>query len=122
MLTKISISKLTQRLSLPASGTEQDWDIELADKTRLGAFLAAYEDPSTSADDKFALMALLLASVDQHLGDNATLPGEWDRVVKLLAEQPDLHREQIEYWARTEENDPEGWFCLTPHIRDVSLT
>lgn len=117
MLTRASILKLTARLALPASGLEQDWDVELADKDRLREFLATYESSEMSADDRAALMALMLASIDRYLEAHATLPDEWSAVRGLLLREPHLHRERVEYWERRDEDDPEGWFLLTPYLR-----
>lgn len=59
---------LERVLQLPARGDEQDWEIELANETRLEEFIARY--PEFEADDEFAfaMVALIIASFDERLG------------------------------------------------------
>lgn len=104
---------------LPACGYEQDWEVELADASRVGEFLEAYKTAFLTADDKVALMALLIASVDRYMGGHHRAPEEWQRISNLLTEERILHNETIKYWACEEMNDPEGWFPITPFIRTV---
>ena len=120
MLKSSSIDKLTTLLTLKSTGLEQDWDVELADENRIGEFLLAYQGPSLSPDDKFALMALMLASVDRYIELNSKMPEEWDRVADILLRERDLHEKTVAYWRRDDDDDPEAWFHLTPHIRAVN--
>jgi len=119
MLQRASTRKLEDLLALPASGHEQDWDVELADASRLGDFLDAYETAPLSPDDKVALMALILASTDRYLGETHHAPEQWARISVLLAEHRALHWETTDYWAREGVDDPESWFSLTPLVRAV---
>lgn len=121
MLNQESVEKLTALLKLPATGAEQDWDVELADAARLSDFLAAYEDLPLEPSDRSALMALLLASTDRFIGEEGQLPREWERISALLRGEKDLHRETISYWSREDENDPDGWFALTPYMRELAV-
>jgi hypothetical protein len=118
--TKTSMDLLTDRLSLPATGHEQDWDVELADPDRLKEFLETYYDPSLTADDRSALAALLLASVDRYLMNRDELPAEWGHICELLRRDKRLHRELIQYW-NDEESEPENAFRLTPHLRQAMV-
>jgi hypothetical protein len=122
MLKRTSIEKLTTLLALPATGQEQDWEAELADKNRVSEFLMTYEKVPLSTDDKFALMALMLASVDRHVEVNLRVPGEWRRIADILIEERELHQETISYWRCDDDDDPQAWFHLTPHIRALSTT
>ena len=117
MLTKQSIDKLTALLALPATGQEQDWEIELADKDRISDFLMAHKRAALSSDDKVALMALLLASVDRHIEATSRPPKEWTEIAEILIQERGLHQETVAYWRRDDDDDPEMWFYLTPHVR-----
>lgn len=117
MLKRSSIDKLTALFALPATGQEQDWEVELADENRIGEFLMAYEEMVLSPDDKFALMALILASADHHIEAEAKVPEEWKRIANILTEERELHEETLSYWRCINEDDPQAWFNLTPHVR-----
>ncbi|MFP2895879.1 hypothetical protein [Corallococcus sp. 4LFB] len=117
VLKQASIVKLTAALALPASGQEQDWEIELADPARIGEFLTAYRSLSLSPDDKVALMALMLASVDRRLDSGLGMPSEWSQIANLLGAEQDLHRESLEYWMCEGDDEPDAWFHLTPLVR-----
>jgi hypothetical protein len=93
--------------------------VELADPSRVGEFLEVYETAPLTADDRVALMALILASVDRYLGVEEQAPEEWARIAVLLTDHRALHRETTSYWACDGTDDPEGWFSLTPLVRAV---
>lgn len=118
-LAKASIERLNEQLSLPATGGEQDWEVELADPTRIGEFLAFYARADLASDDKAALMSLMLASVDRYLETESGPPEQWKDIVALLLDDEPVHREAIDYWLRSGEDDPDAWFHITPLIRDV---
>ena len=122
MLKRSSIDKLTTLLALPATGQEQDWEVELADENRIGEFLMAYEGLFLSPDDKLALMALILASVDNYIEAKSRIPEEWERIANILIEERELHQETISYWRCVDEDDPQAWFHLTPHVRALGAS
>lgn len=52
-------------LSLPTTGAEQDWEIEMSNPNRISDFIAFFsETPELSYDQKHALVALILASFE----------------------------------------------------------
>lgn len=118
-LQRSSLEKLENLLRLPASGYEQDWDVELADAGRVGEFLRTYDEVQLTADDKVALMALILASVDRFLGAEERAPEEWLRIRALLEKDHPLHSATTKYWACEETEDPESWFSITPLVRGL---
>ncbi|MFP2905391.1 hypothetical protein ACLESD_10105 [Pyxidicoccus sp. 3LFB2] len=119
MLKKSSTEKLTTALALPTTGQEQDWDAELADPSRIREFLHAYQVLSLTPDDRVALMALIMASVELHLSAGSDVSHDWERIAAILRQERDLHRETISYWACEGEDDPEACFFLTPMVRRV---
>jgi hypothetical protein len=98
MLTKISTKRIETLFNLPASGYELDWDIELANADRIHEFLEVYESVQLPPDDRFALMAILLASVDRYLEGDATPPVEWQQIASILVKESGLHDRTIQYW------------------------
>ncbi len=121
-LTKSSIALLTKALKLPATGSEQDWDIELADASRIREFLVAYQTMSLSPDDRFALMALVVGSVDRALDAGRETPPEWPAIAELLARERELHASTLVYWACEGESDPDSQFHITPLIRALAAS
>jgi hypothetical protein len=114
----------------------QDWPLEVADPALLREFCDAYEDESIlfDRDERFALMKLILYSLDESeelqdwLEDKGTrgvaaaephpvtLP---DRVIALLRRDFLLHLHTINYWRLPEETNPEYLFVITPLLRQV---
>jgi len=117
ILSNDSIEKLTTLLGLSATGQEQDWEVELADPTRIAEFLKVYRNSSLTQDDRKALMALILASADSHIQTGLGVPVEWEQISALLIEERHIHEETIRYWAREGEDEPDAWFDVTPLIR-----
>ena len=62
--TKEAMATLNSALHLPATGREQDWDIELADPDRTGEFTTYLENNTFDEDEKRALMPLILGSLE----------------------------------------------------------
>lgn len=119
MLMKDSIERLTAMLRLPATGAEQDWDIELADANRVDEFIEAYEHADLRPPDRVALMALVLSSTNALIEAEDQAPATWATIARLLAQDKELHAEALSYWARTDTDDPEEWFPLTSYLRDA---
>lgn len=128
--TRKAIEALTQRLRLSAEFC-QDWEVEVADARRVGEFCDAYEGTTLSIEEKFALMALIIASYDDYLRDtpptrrNQSLE---DRIRRLLTENFPLHAHTVEYWCCLDEetwanpadpDDPDNGFLVTPLMRRV---
>ena len=111
---------LNEVFQLPATGQEQDWDIELADHTRLQEFITYAQKELLKDDVKQALMALVLASYDDLLrysGDGDLFYG--GQIQQLVAENKPLYSELLTYWARLDENDARNGFYVTPFVRTL---
>src|SRR5438876_493 len=94
--TAAAIERLTEMLHLPPGG--QDWEIETADAARVGEFLDAYEAGGLDDDERFALMAMIVASYDDRLSESRPrdyLP--WQRIRRHLWERFDLHGFTVQY-------------------------
>ena len=70
ILSNEAIEYLNRILELKVSGNEQDWDLEMADPERLDDFITFFENsPSLDMEVKRALIALLVASLNEKLND-----------------------------------------------------
>ena len=106
----------------------QDWPLEASDPARVFEFvelLAAAE----SDEDRFALMQLVLYSVD--LADPAIRQSAWPMISAQLERSPALHAQEIIYWSLGDETDDGVWvmeelsehggFAVTYLMRDVLI-
>ena len=131
--TREAIETLTQRLGLRKDWL-QDWELEVADASRVGDFCTLYEDPALSMEERFALMALIAASFDNYLQGTPT--GQRDPTLEMRIEQQlrqdfPLHYHTVEYWScldrdnwanPADPDDPENCFLITPLMRRVWRT
>jgi hypothetical protein len=122
--TRAAIDRLNQLLELPYHYGMQDWAIELADAARIYSFCELYETGNLGEDEKFTLMQLIVASLDDQLsdgaGDGATENTEAvERVVSLLRQDFVLHFYTVMYWSLLEETDSTNGFAATPVLRQV---
>ena len=80
-----AIAKVNMLFSLPATGSEQDWEIELADPARTGEFFNALESNLALGDKdvEAAIAALLISSADEAISSN-TFPVDLDRKIKIF--------------------------------------
>jgi len=137
--------KLEKLLRLPATGEEQDWEIELADPNRLDEFIRVFSEGEYNQEERFAFGALIVSSFDGLLrcnrskkqrenlydylvenndvdDDIVTLYKEkemliWSRILAVLKEDEILYDGIVEYWAlRGEYSDSEP-FLITPFFQ-----
>src|SRR5207249_288166 len=120
-----AIEALTQRLGLRLEWC-QDWELEVADPSRLDELCDLYEGVSLSVDEKFALMSLLVFSYDDYLQETPVAqrdPSLEARIERLLREDFVLHFHTIQYWCCLDEaswtnpadpDDPQNGFLVTP--------
>ncbi|MCF6200214.1 MAG: hypothetical protein L3J67_12645 [Hyphomicrobiaceae bacterium] len=111
------------------TGGEQDWDIELANASRVDEFIENYHDSSFKSQDRMALIKLILASYNDLIDDRKD---QWDKQEKkdrkkwlkicdLIREEPELHREIIDYWA-TLKFDNDFLMPVTPLLRELQAS
>jgi len=101
--TDAAVSTLTASLDLPARRPGGDWALDAADRTRIIEFCEFYDLADLSADEKFALMSLTVASLDDYLLHTAAQDRDCSvtaAVESLLRRDFELHRHIVEEWAR----------------------
>ena len=117
--TRTALVHLTELLHLRLDGYVQDWEVELADASRLGEFLEWYDDAQLDDDDRFLLMGMIVASLDDAASAGAEVGSFLARTEHLLRRDGSLHATTLSYWARGDDPDPEHQFALTPVIRPI---
>jgi len=112
------IEWLSVELSLPYDGTQQDWDLEMADHGRIGEFMTFYERTELSIAEKRTLMSLIIASYDSYLYGGPDAGDEWPRIREALIAERETFSELLEYWGKTGE-DGALRFRITGRIRKL---
>lgn len=115
-ITKSAIEYLNKALQLPAQGDEQDWELELANEERLEEFVKSYSHQQLSSELKFALMQLIVSSLDDRVAFGGDAGMVWREIAMLLEIDWELHSSTIEYWAA---NDTLDGFKVSPFFRDL---
>lgn len=118
-INRDSIAFINDKLKLPVTGIEQDWEIELADSSRLSEFIDFYNQSIYSVNDKIAMMALILSSYDDYLYKNNANNHIENAIEKLLSNEMEIFSDLLNYWALNEEKNPAHWFRSTIFIRKI---
>lgn len=120
ILKKEIIEQLSKDLSLPFTGIEQDWDIEMANSNRLNDFLKFYQQNDLSADKKVAVMSLILASYEDFLyNNNLEIDDRWNEIKSILKSERIIFVDLIDYWALSNEVEEDNLFRITPLMRNI---
>lgn len=116
--------RLRARFDLPFGFDEtQDWEVLCANGRRAGEFLARYEQASSglSDDDRFALMALIIASFDDWLTDGGAMEPLAGRLRQQLISDFHIHEYSVWYWSLWDWK-PDQFFAVTPFMREIWQT
>jgi len=101
-----SIELLNRLLKLPASGFEQDWEIELSNSKRIDEFVELYQKCSDLSEaDRKALMALIISSCDDALNNGSFDEVLWQKIVLIITDEKELHRDLVTYWTSGKNTD-----------------
>lgn len=123
ILIKEAIESLNKNLSLPSTGMEQDWEIELSNSNRIEEFVSFYKNSSLNEGEKKALMSLIVASYDDYLNEKHISNEMFEREIKeLLTIDKYLFTELLGYWSLIGESNSENYFKITPLIRNIKVS
>jgi len=111
---------LSERISLPWFEGMQDWDLIAADSGRVSEFLKIYQNGDLNDDERFALMQLIVASLDDSIDESNDFEqnDSWIKCKTILTNEFWLHISTIHYWSLLEKDVNEG-FPITRHIRPI---
>ncbi|WP_341278885.1 hypothetical protein [Paenibacillus sp. FSL H8-0537] len=111
---------LVEKIKLPSPGEfTQDWEYEVADSTRVGEFLHAYENMNLNLEEKFALMLVIVESYNDAISGNKAEENMAELIKYHLIRDINIHINTIYYWAKLDEDDIENVFAITPFIRGI---
>lgn len=112
------IEHLSKELALPFTGSEQDWELEMANINRIDEFISFYKKMNLPKESKYSIMSIILASYEDLLNEsNIDKDGRWDEIKILLSVEKDLFKNLLEYWSVGCEN--ENVFTITHLIREL---
>ncbi|MEO4004178.1 hypothetical protein [Flavobacterium sp. CAU 1735] len=120
ILKKEIIEQLSKELSLPYTGIEQDWDIEMADSNRIDDFLEFYHQNDLSTDKKVAVISLILASYEDFLNENdLEIDDRWNKIKFILESERLIFNDLIKYWSLSNEVEEDNLFRITLLMRNI---
>jgi hypothetical protein len=99
-LTLDAVRRVNAMFSLPASGKEQDWEVEMACADRRGEFFgvlasgALVHDPDTEA----AVAALFIGSADDAISSGLFSKDEDTAARALFQKRPELREKMTRLW------------------------
>ena len=117
--TRAAHDRLDALFAFPHDPYRQDWEIELSDGSRLEEFFIAYESQELTEDERFALMALVVASAHDALDFHNLTDGQWQVVHELLVRDSHIHASTVYYWCCVDATTVDECFTLTRRMRDV---
>ncbi|MBW3518534.1 hypothetical protein [Flavobacterium sp. NKUCC04_CG] len=119
-MKKEIIEPLSKELLLPYTGIEQDWDIEMADSSRIDEFIKFYKDRSLCDNQKVALMSLILSSYDDFLNNNnLEVDKRWNEIKSIIKSERLIFVDLVEYWSLSNEIVQDNFFRITPLLRKL---
>lgn len=102
-----------------------DWEIIVAAPSRLHEFIHGYRSYNWSVDEKYALMAIIVASYEEALKQNREEETIWNEIRAILVTDKEIHTETITTWSLKEEeytqeeiDDGDG-FLVTKRMIEV---
>lgn len=120
ILKKETVEELSKDLSLPYTGVEQDWDIEMANFERIDEFIQFFIEKKLSKEKKIATMALILASYEDLLVQNGLkYDDRWNLIKTELKADIISFESLIDYWSLSNEFEQNNLFYITPLLRDI---
>lgn len=120
-LNKKTIEQISEDLSLPFTGIEQDWAIEMANSKRVSDFLSYYKKNNLSVIEKSAVMSLILASYDNFLNEKyLEVDSQWKEIKMMIKKEKKIFIDLIDYWSLNNETDENNIFRITPLIRNIA--
>ena len=116
-ITKATQEYLNKVLKLPAKGDEQNWDIEMADKNRLMEFINAFKNNYFAIEQKYAVVALILASYEDYLNNFIDVNEKiWLQIVKIIELDKGQYNDLLNYWALSGEKSSD-LYSITLKVR-----
>lgn len=118
--TEDTFKRLGLLLNIPDIGGE-DWDLIFADPNRVVEFCDIYERGLLNANEKAALMELIVASYDRQLSEGDLEDNLESRIFMMLKQDFELHKRTIEYWSKLKSYNPSVLWAVSKLMRKILL-
>lgn len=97
-VTREAIESLVNKLSLPKPGPfTQDWEYEVSDETRINEFLSSYENLSLNEEERFALMIVIIGSLNDAIEKGDVDASILSKTNELLLNEIAIHTNTLIY-------------------------
>lgn len=103
--TSEAVATVNRLLALPATGVEQDWEIELADPSKVDAMFKLLAEGSLGLEERSAVGLLLTHTVDELYDDDGDTSGLVPRLHSALASDEEVLRRMRFYWRHLQASD-----------------
>lgn len=114
---KKSIDFLNKALSLPSTGHEQDWELELSDPARIKEFIEFYKNNHhLDFDIKCSLMALLIASFEDSFFDSRFDFSLWKRFLGISRKEVNVFKKSSFLWTQKDAEQSEFVVFLKKNV------
>ena len=100
--------------------SDQDWTYRIAEPNRVDEYIDVYENTIDNEDTKFALMEMIIQSVNDQSSEVLFLR-KWSILETLLCRDFELHKFTIYYWCLWKNHEIEDWFQITSKMREIWL-
>lgn len=121
IVTKKTIEQLSKELSLPYTGIEQDWAVEMADANRVDEFIEFYKCNSLSIQKKVGVVSIILASYEDFLNNtDLNCDERWDDIKQILnSDRPNFNL-LLDYWSLRNTPNNTDFFRLSRLIKTLN--
>ena len=106
IIGKSEVDHLNDLLNLPATGSEQDWELELSDSKRVNEFLEIYENLETKTNVKRAFWALITSSLNDAMEEQRLSLETRQKYKDLLIRDYEILSGVLEAWGQSEDDFP----------------
>jgi hypothetical protein len=110
---------LTKKLKLPDCDS-QDWEYVVSNPKRISEFLSYYKEDGIRIEEKFALMNIIISSLNDAIEIGQFSNNVWNLISYYLTKDMDIHKKTILYWALDDDTFVDG-FAVTPLMKELVL-
>ncbi len=101
ILEKNAIDRITKLLNLNIKDVRQDWELEIADLNRISEFIKYYLTELLNDEEKRALFALIISSLDDFLNDSGDGVRYKEDISTIMKNDHLILSDIFDYWVES---------------------